>query len=172
MKQNTALWQFSGFCLTSLAGTILHFLYDWSGENALISLISGVNESTWEHMKLLFFPLFVFAIIQSRFFKDYRWFWHVKFCGTVAGLLVIPVLFYTWNGAFGRSPDWFNITIFFIATATTFAVEMRLFAKQHGLSRHLALGLLCLIGVLFIVFTLAPPHLPLFQDPLTKQYGR
>ena len=69
MKQDLFLWQFSGFSLSSLGGTLLHFLYDWTNESILIAPFSGVNESTWEHMKLLFFPLFLFALIQSRFFK-------------------------------------------------------------------------------------------------------
>ena len=33
----------------------------------MAALFSAVNESTWEHMKLLFFPMFVFALVQSRF---------------------------------------------------------------------------------------------------------
>ena len=38
----------------SLLGTLLHFTYRWSGRNPLIA---PVNESVWEHMKLLFFPM-------------------------------------------------------------------------------------------------------------------
>ena len=78
MKPNISLWQFAGFSLSSLFGTILHFLYDWTDKSLLIAPFSGVNESTWEHMKLLFFPLFIFALIQSRFFKDYKNFWCIK----------------------------------------------------------------------------------------------
>ena len=38
-------------------GTLAHFVYDWSGQNSFIGLLTPVNESTWEHMKLLFFPM-------------------------------------------------------------------------------------------------------------------
>ena len=61
MKRNFSLWQFAGFALSSLAGTLLHFLYDWTGNLVAVAPFSGVNESTWEHMKLLFWPLFIFA---------------------------------------------------------------------------------------------------------------
>ena len=173
MKRNISLWQFLGFGVTSLGGTLLHFLYDWTGENTLSALISGVNESTWEHMKLLFFPLFVFAIVQSFFFKDYKNFWCVKLIGTLSGLISIPVLFYTYNGAFGKSPDWLNITIFFISAAITFIVETRLFkkGKQNCKNQKFAFIALCIIAALFFVFTFAPPQLPLFKDPLTHSYG-
>ncbi len=173
MNKNLSLWQFAGFSLSSLGGTVLHFLYDWTGESLMVAPFSGVNESTWEHMKLLFFPLFVFAVIQSRFFGKYRNFWCVKAIGITVGLLSIPALFYTYNGAFGKSPDWFNIAIFFIATALAFFIEWRLFKKNtlRCSSPRAAFFVLCGIGVLFILFTFFPPNIPLFEDPLTHTYG-
>jgi hypothetical protein len=172
--RHSSFWQAVGFGVSTLVGTLLHFLYDWTGENTLAAVFSGVNESTWEHMKLLFFPMFLFALLQSRSFKEYAGFWCVKLMGMVTGLLLIPMLFYTYNGALGKSPDWINITIFFIAAAVTFILETRLFKKEPtGCKRpQLCLAALCLIGVLFVVFTFVPPPLPLFRDPLTGAYGR
>ena len=173
MQKNVSLWQFAGFCLSSLGGTLLHFLYDWTAKSLLVAPFSGVNESTWEHMKLLFFPLFLFAWIQTRYCNAHKSFWCIKFIGITTGLISIPVLFYTYNGAFGKSPDWFNITIFFIATALAFLLEWHLF-KQKNMScksPRLAFLALCIIGVLFILFTFFPPNIPLFADPLTKTYG-
>ena len=173
MKRDLSLWQLSGFALTSLAGTLLHFLYDWTGQSIGNALISAVNESTWEHMKLLYVPLFLFAVVQSFFFLEYKNFWFVKLIGTLFGLIFIPVLFYTYNGAIGPSPDRLNIAIFFIAAAAAFFLEWLLFKAgwpRRCLSR-LSLGVLLGIGVLFIVFTFWPPHIPLFQDPLNGSFG-
>jgi hypothetical protein len=94
-----------GYAITSLGGTILHFLYDWSGKSRLVAVFSGVNESTWEHMKLLFWPMFLFAIAESFFFKDVADFWCIKLKGTLLGLALIPIIFYTYNGVVGKSPD-------------------------------------------------------------------
>ena len=113
MKRSFVLWQFLGFVITSLGGTFLHFLYEWTGEAKWVAPFSGVNESTWEHMKLLFWPIFIFAIVQSFFFKERRDFWNIKLRGILLGLALIPIIFYTYNGVIGPSPDWFNITIFF-----------------------------------------------------------
>ena len=173
MKRNLSLWQFGGFALTTLGGTLLHFLYDWTKQSPLIAPFSGVNESTWEHMKLLYFPLFIFALIQSRFFKEFKNFWCVKLAGILTGLILIPALFYTYNGVIGKSPDWINIVIFFLSAAITFLLEWRFF-KTNTLSckrPRLAFALICLIGVLFVAFTFATPKIPLFQDPLTGTYG-
>lgn len=173
MKNNLSLWQFGGFALTSLGGTLLHFLYDWTNESLLIAPFSGVNESTWEHMKLLFFPLFLFALVQSRFFKESKNFWCIKLKGAVTGLLTIPVLFYTYNGIFGKSPDFINITIFFVAAAATFIVETRAFNRSTSKCRRplLAFSILCCIALLFVIFTFLTPKIPLFQDPLTNNFG-
>ncbi len=167
------LWQTIGFVAVSFGGTLLHFLYDWSNESVFIAPFSGVNESTWEHMKLLYFPLLLFAFIERRFFKERSDFWCVKLAGTLLGLTLIPVLFYTYNGVFGTSPDWINISIFFLAAAAVFLWETRLFNRRSLPCRHplSALILLLFIGLLFVVFTFFPPHIPLFQDPITGGYG-
>ena len=74
MKKTVWLWQLFGFAFTALGGTLLHFLYDFTGA-LWAAPFSGVNESTWEHMKLLYWPMFIYAIVQSFFFKDYENFW-------------------------------------------------------------------------------------------------
>ena len=173
MKQRSILWQTAGFAFTTLGGTILHFLYDWTGGSILASPFSGVNESTWEHMKLLFWPLFIYALVQRLFFKNQKNYWCVKLAEILLGLLLIPVLFYTYNGVFGKSPDWINIAIFYITTALVFLSEWWAYKNDRVQCGHprLAFAAICLIGVLFVVFTFAPPQIPLFRDPLTGSYG-
>ena len=89
------------------------------------------------------------------------------------GIVLIPVLFYTYNGVFGKSPDWINIAIFYITALLVFLFEWRVFKKDWLQCKHpsLALVAICLIGMLFVVFTFAPPQIPLFQDPLTGTTG-
>ena len=164
------LWHWIGFGVVTLGGTILHFLYDWVGGIPWIAPFSGVNESTWEHMKLLFWPLFFFALVQRLFFREQEDFWRIKLWSTLLGLLLIPVLYYSWNGAIGKSPDWLNIAIFYISAGAVFLFEHRIF-KIARPGYRLSFAILCLVGALFIVFTFAPPRIPLFQDPVTGAYG-
>jgi len=171
MKQRSILWQAAGFALVTFGGTILHFLYDWTGGILLAAPFSGINESTWEHMKLLFWPLFCFGLVQRLFFRDPENFWCIKLAEILLGLILIPVLFYTCNGAFGKSPDWLNIAIFYITALLVFLFEWRAFQNDQLQCRHprLAFAAICLIGVLFVVFTFAPPEIPLFRDPIQAQ---
>ena len=173
MKRSVGIWQLWGFAVTVLLGTVLHFLYEWLGEAKWIAPFSGVNESTWEHMKLLFLPMLLFACVQWFFFRDRRDFWCVKLRGILLGLALIPILFYTYNGVIGKSPDWVNISIFFIAAACTYLYENRLFRNTRVGANwgKLAFSALAAIALLFVVFTFAPPELGIFRDPLTGAYG-
>ena len=173
MKRSIGVWQFCGFAATSLGGTVLHFLYDWLGEAIWIAPFSGVNESTWEHMKLLFFPMLIYAAVQSFFFREYENFWCVKLRGILLGLILIPVIFYTYNGVIGRSPDWINIAIFFISAAIVYIYETRLFKSEKITYRSpkTAVAVLLLIALLFVIFTFATPEIGIFKDPLTGTYG-
>ena len=173
MNRSIRLWQFFGFAVTSLGGTLLHFLYDWLGEAVWVAPFSGVNESTWEHMKLLFWPMFLYAIVQSFFFKKQKDYWCVKLRGILLGLTLIPVLFYTYNGVIGKSPDWLNITIFFVSAALSYLYETRLFEGETVACKRpkLAAAILWGIALLFVLFTFLTPEIGVFRDPLTGTYG-
>jgi hypothetical protein len=173
MKRSISLWQFFGFAVTALGGTLLHFLYDWLGEAIWIAPFSGINESTWEHMKLLFFPMFLYALAQSFFFRDRKNFWCIKLRGILLGLILIPILFYTYNGVIGKSPDWINIVIFFISAAVAYIYETRCFHSKKTLCRapKCAFGTLLSIALLFVLFTFFTPEIGIFRDPLTGSYG-
>lgn len=174
MKRSIGTWQLFGFAVTSLGGTLLHFLYDWLGGALWIAPFSAVNESTFEHMKLLFWPMFIYAIIQSFFFRDRADFWCIKLRGILLGISLIPVIFYTYNGVIGKSPDWLNISMFFIAAAASYIYETRQFNNKKVVckSPKIAILLLCVIAALFVIFTFKTPRLELFRDPITSAYGR
>ena len=168
MKRRLFFWQLGGFLFTSIIGVLLHFLYEWTNNSVLVAPFSGVNESTWEHMKLLYFPLLIFALFQNRRFNFCKSFWCIKLIGILLGLTLIPVLFYTYNGVFGKSPDWINISIFFVSAAALFSLEYKLFKEQKLLCKYssFAFCFICFIGILFLIFTFVPPNIPLFKDPL------
>ena len=174
MNKSVPSWQIAGFLFTSVAGTLLHFLFDWTGGNVVAALFSAVNESIWEHMKLLFYPMFLFAPAEFKAWGSGTiCFWQIKLMGILVGLTLIPVLFYTYSGILGLTADWFNITIFFIAAAVTYRLETALFQKgfRCRLGSAGAVAILVLISLLFSFLTFFPPRIPFFEDPITGTYG-
>ena len=174
MKQSIPQWQIAGFLFTAIAGTFLHFLFDITGSSILAALFSAVNESIWEHMKLLFYPLVLFAVLEYfRWGKAVPAFWCIKLAGILLGLFLVPVMYYVYTGILGINADWFNIAIFFLAAGAAYYAETRLF--QSGCSCALpagaAIAALAGMALFFTVLTFFPPRIPLFQDPLTGTYG-
>ena len=87
--------QIAGFLFASAAGTLLHFLFDITGQSLPAALISAVNESIWEHMKLLFYPMVLFAWLERRSAgKQETGFWCRKLKSILLGLTLIPVVYY------------------------------------------------------------------------------
>ena len=167
-------WQIGGFLFTSAVGTLLHFTYDWSGENPFIGAFSAVNESTWEHMKLLFVPLLLTALAAAIFGGRCRGYWTAKLAGALAGLLLIPLLYYGYTGSLGVHVTWVDIGIFFVAAAAAFLLEGHLtkhLPMRSGALQAVAAALFIALAVLFVWYTYAPPHLPIFLDPVTGTYG-
>lgn len=173
MKKNLFIWQIIGLTFTAVLGTVLHFLYQWTNLK-FIATISAVNESTWEHMKLVFVPSLAFAFIQSFWAKDdYECFWFVKLIGILLGTLLIPILFYTLSGSFGHLSAITNISIFFIAIIIEYLTELFLFNRinKNIYLKWISIGILLIIFALFIIFSFYPPKIPLFLDPVTNGYG-
>lgn len=174
MKRTVPYWQIGGFLFTAAVGTLLHFLFDWTGGSAAAALFSAVNESIWEHLKLLFYPMAAFALIEYfQWGKELPSFWCIKLIGILTGLVLIPMIYYTYTGILGMNADWFNITLFFLAAGLTYWLETKLF--RWGFSCRLgakwSVAIICLIAVIFTAFTFLPPKLPFFQDPMTGNYG-
>ena len=175
MKRELRRWEIVGFIATGLFGTLLHFVYEWSGGNRVVAAFSAINESTWEHMKLLFIPFLVFTVVEFIVFSEaFRNFFAVKAASILLGLVSIPALFYTLTGMFGKLPDWVNITIFFLADALLYFVSYRLLtdgALRGGAMQLIGFLLLWALLFTFVWFTYRPPNLPLFLDPVSGCYG-
>ena len=174
MKRSVPTWQMLGFIVTGILGTLLHFLFDWTGGNAVAALFSAVNESIWEHTKLLFYPMVLFATVEYiAWGREVPRFWCIKLTGILTGLVLIPVVYYTYTGVLGVSADWFNIAIFFIAAASAYYIETICFQKQRRclLRSWLCIAVLFLLAAVYTVLTFYPPVIPLFQDPVTGSYG-
>ena len=173
MKLSINKWCALGFLFTVGVGTLLHFVYEWSGKMALVAPFSNVNESTWEHMKLLFYPAFLFSIIQSFFFEPRKDYWFIKLKGTLLGLVLIPVIFYLFNGIIGESNDVINIAIFVISVLATYLYEAKLFKDKNPIYMTNRNGVIAflIVAILFGIFTFYTPELGIFLDPTTNTYG-
>jgi hypothetical protein len=59
-------WELTGAVFIIVVGSALHFLYNWSGAWPPLALVAAVNESIWEHLKLAFWPGFIWALFPTK----------------------------------------------------------------------------------------------------------
>ncbi len=155
----------AGFVFVSILGSLAHFFYQWSGENSLVGLFTPVNESTWEHMKLLFFPALLYLPIASHFLKDeYPNIENALACGIVLGTLFIPTFFYTYSGILGFQVIPLDIASFFLAVAVLFGTAYKL-SSQNTQPRNICPLLLIVLAFCLLFFTYTPPALGIFKEP-------
>ena len=145
---------------TALVGTLLHFVFEWTDESLLAAPFSAVNESTFEHLKLLFWPFFITTIIGLFVFPDKR----PSFIAAAAvsvflGMIAIIVLFYTYSGVIGKFYSAVNIAIFFIAVIFSYYL-LYLFMKNKSFDFPFSGVLGSLIFILLIAVLISFTFLP------------
>ena len=161
-------WHIAGFAFTVIFGALLHFFFDWSGENQAVGLFAPVNESTWEHLKLLFFPMIIYSIFEALVFHSrVPELFYANITGAFVGMLSIVVLFYTYSGILGNSCTPVDIGIFYLSVVIAFLSGHRLAGKRERLYRFKWLILTGLVActIAFFFFTWNPPEIGLFQNP-------
>lgn len=163
----------AGMLFTLLFGNLLHFVYDWTGQADWAAYLSAVNESTWEHMKLLAVPWIVWTVITiaaNRCAAAVL----PRAIGLLSGLVAIPALFYTYTGILGRSIDVVNIIIFEISVLFAYFVSVKM-QKSSALTtlpwQILGVVIHLAVAVAFVLWTAAPPDLPVFTDPTNGTRG-
>lgn len=160
-----------GFVCVSVIGTLMHFAYEFFHFNPVVGIFAPVNESTFEHLKLLLYPALVYTVIEyyilkSRGFTKLDSFICARTTGIISGLISIVVLFYTYLGVLGHNVDFVNIAIYFIAVLITFFLSY-IITKNRKQDNHCQLCLLILaaIVILFLLFTIYPADIGLFWEP-------
>lgn len=171
MRKKLIICTIIGILFTSLLGTLSHFVYEWSSQNILAGLFTPINESTWEHMKLLFFPMLLYGIFACIYLKqDYPCISYAYPLGILAGTFAIPVFFYTYSGILGRNYTPIDIMIFYISVILAFTVIYRKTLSCQKKDIHLGktsvlpwLAVL-LLTACFFLFTIFPPALEVFKS--------
>jgi len=175
MRKRLFWWEAAGFLFVAAAGTALHFTYAWSGGSSVVAAFSAINESVWEHMKIFFFPMFLFSVAQLWFWgRNYPNFLAVRTVSIFFGLLLIPVLYYTYSGVLGYSIEWVSIGSFFVVDLLAFCLDFHLLGRgKFSALWQQVLGLagLWALAFLFVWCTFQTPELGLWRDPRTGLVG-
>ncbi|MBD3198270.1 MAG: hypothetical protein GF317_24690 [Candidatus Lokiarchaeota archaeon] len=167
MKTKLLAWEVLGIIFIVLFGGIMHFFYEWFGNLLIVGTFAPVNESVWEHLKLGYWPLIIFMLIEYYFLKDEV---NNFLFGKALASLIIPlfiiVFFYTYTAIIGNHILVLDILSFVFGTTLAQLVSYKILISNRKSKYYSYLGaiIIVLLGFFLILFTFFPPNLPLFID--------
>lgn len=163
-----------GFFVISAIGTLLHFAYNFCGENIFIAPFSAVNESVWEHLKIAVMPMFIWTFIEFITLKFRREnLWSSLLVKLITTMFVITFSFYAYTFIIGTHILWIDILIFYVAILIAQILGYKevtsknINIKYEEISKYLVIA----IFIMFVVFTFFPPRIDIFKDEVTSTYG-
>lgn len=161
------------FFIISILGTLLHFTHNWFKEGFLLHIFSALNESTWEHMKLLLLPTLLVVVFQTFAFNGrYANTNSATFVLLFVQLFSVPLIYEPLRIIFKKVHFLVTIAIFQISIVLGLIAEY--FVLKHSLLifNEMVAGILVLVLVfLFGLFTYYQPRFFLFRDPVSGKYG-
>lgn len=162
------------FVVTTLIGVFYHYLFAICNNNPFVGIFTPVNESIFEHLKLLFFPFILVSVldifINKKTFKNimpYRIF------NITLSIIILPMLYYFLQ-SIGIKSAFINIFLYVILIAAVCFLSYEDEKKQLIPNKNIiiiSLLIFLLLFALFIIMTFNPPKVELFKDPLNGNYG-
>lgn len=157
-------------------GALLHFAYEFSNNNFLIGLITPVNESIFEHLKLAIYPIIAWWIIFYLLKKDKyslnksTWFLGA-FVSMISAVLVILSIHYIVTYSIGKEIMIVDIISLYLAILIAQIIAYHIYKYSSKSSFLVSVSLISILIICFIFLTVFPPKIPLFEDPKSNTYG-
>lgn len=168
----------NSFIATSLycfyISCLWHFVNDFV-KIPLLTPLFPVNESVWEHSKLIFFPIIISSFFELYFIKVTNIFIFLNevLNNASKSVIMMIIIFYTYSGALGKHVIIVDILIVLIVDLISF-YNIHISVKSiHIEKNNLYYGIVSgiVMFMLMIYFTYNPFHLPLFFDNNSHCYG-
>ena len=179
-KRNNSLKiiTFLGILFISFVGCLFHYLYELSGKQSFVSIVSPVNESVWEHLKIAFYPtilwyiLSYFLMARKKRIPFSSWFFSSVLSSLVSTVFIV-VFYYTYTGAFAIQSLILEIASLFLGVILAQMLSLYVFQRANLRYYHHIISTLVFVSYLtaFVVFTFIPPQYPIFMDSSTGIYG-
>ena len=161
-------------------GSLMHFVYAWSGNLTIVGIFAPVNESVWEHLKMTVWPILLWWLIGYLALSKKNPVsisqWLVSYTvAQIACPLTILAFFYTYTGAFGIDSLFLDIFSLFLGITVGQLLALHIYRKtiikRNSFLFYFCLVILVILVTAFTVFTFMPPKIPLFMDFSTGKYG-
>ena len=153
---------------------LFHFMYEWF-PNPVFSIIFPVNESIWEHMKMLYSTVLVYSIVEyfilKRFDIDNHNFLLTTFLKSIIIIPIYLLMFLPLYNVFGENM-FISISVMLISILiVNFIGYLLLQTEELKYQNWISLALIIIVYVLMGYLTYRPPKTELFYDIKNEKYG-
>lgn len=162
-----------GIVLAFLLCFPLHFVYD-KFPSFITSIFAPINESIWEHMKILFGSIIISGVIQKIIVLkkklDFNNMCFSNFIGAISSIPIFLIIFLPIYIIIGEN---FPITIFimFITIVLAEIIAYKIMNKDNLGLENITIILVIIVYVIFTILSYYPIKSGIFIDPISKTCG-
>ena len=148
------------------AGSLLHFAWGWSDRNPIVAVFAATNESTWEHLKLAFWPALLLSLVERRLYgRSPGWLPATAIQSLLPPALIV-IIFYGYTAALGTNYLTIDIATFVVAVFIGELLGHVVVPRRAPAGLRVAAATALAIAVIaFSTLSFAPPPWFLFEDP-------
>ena len=150
-----------------------HFIYD-SFPSFVTSIFAPVNESIWEHMKILFGSIILSGVIQKIIVVSKRLEFNnicfSNFVGAISSIPIFLIIFLPIYYNFGHNLV-ITIIIMFITIVISEYIAYKVMMMRDLYQENKTILYVVIVYIIFTILTYFPINNNLFIDPITGILG-
>ena len=155
-------------------GYLFHYLFKFFSSSPFVAPLFPINESIFEHLKLLLYPFVLVSLIEILIRKKkFQSTLPYRIFGITFSIIFLPLTYYLLKRIFGNVHIG-NIILYFVFLFLSYFITYYFEKKETVSSKAviiLSYSTLFLLIFLFTLLTFLPPEAELFKDPTLNTYG-
>ena len=159
--------------ITFLVSFLVHYIYQWIP--SFITTIFPVNESLYEHMKLIFISPIISGLLIYFYFRKKNYvinnFLFGLICSIIFNIIIFYLAYLPLYYEFGQSML-MTLSVYFVAIAlSNYLYYLIIEMNNNKKLNRISLIMLIVISFILIYFTYKPLRIDFFKDPINNTYG-
>ena len=166
-------WKAISVVIIFLLSALFHFIYDWF-PSFFTSLFFPVNESIWEHNKIIVASFLLLAIVEKLYYKKRKKVIFAEAISSLICMILVMIIFTPIYLYILKTNDNMVVTlaIFIFPITVSQIVSYYLLKKDYNSkSEELGVILFAIFFLINIIFTYYPPNVAIFYDYTNNIYG-
>ena len=166
-------WKIFSPIIIFILCSLVHFGYDIL-PNFITSIFFPVNESIYEHMKMIYTSILLFSLIEYFVIRKMNWILYNKginpFISGLVNIFSFLIIYLPLKSIINENMI-ITFIILFISNIITAYTSYHILIHKKLIDDRLGLFLTLFLYVPFTYFTYNPIHIELFYDTKNKLYG-